>query len=121
MAPIDATEGFLGCLKAENTTHLLDVLAPVDHLTEQELNRLDSEGRIVMTDHRLFVLLNVYFPAGMSDDERMDFKMNFNHAVECRVRDLINQGREVVVVGDVSCFSITIFQSLWVESLQALL
>ncbi|TPX38831.1 hypothetical protein SeLEV6574_g07595 [Synchytrium endobioticum] len=82
---VDAVEGILGCLEPETTSHRLEVLTAVHDLTEQHLLRLDAEGRIVVTDHRLFVLLNIYFPA-----------------VEARVKDLISQGRGVVVAGDVN-------------------
>ncbi|KAJ3197274.1 DNA-(apurinic or apyrimidinic site) lyase 2 [Irineochytrium annulatum] len=65
---------------------------------EKELASLDGEGRCVITDHKLFMLFNIYFPNGT--DDRMEFKLRFHQAIEHRVRDLRRRGREVVLVGD---------------------
>ncbi len=48
--------------------------------TWADLERLDSEGRCVMTDHGAFVLFNVYGPAMSSSEsaeERMAYKLQF--------------------------------------------
>jgi AP endonuclease-2 len=47
---------------------------------QDELERLDSEGRVVITDHGCFVLVNVYGPAITSEEsaeERYAFKLRF--------------------------------------------
>ena len=73
-----------------------------------ELVRLDSEGRVVVTDHDKFILYNVYGPAITSEDsskasERMDFKMQFFNALLQRWKyDAEQLGKTIVVVGDLN-------------------
>lgn len=48
--------------------------------SQEELERLDAEGRVVITDHGAFVLINVYGPAITSEEsaeERYAFKLRF--------------------------------------------
>ena len=48
--------------------------------SQGELETLDSEGRVIMTDHGAFVLVNVYGPAISTEDsaeERYAFKLQF--------------------------------------------
>jgi len=85
---------------------------------------LDAEGRTTVIDVGMFVLINLYvsrlffsFLTGFSsltlscpatfrycpnetNEERLIFKNSFNAMVDRRVRGLIKQGREVIVVGD---------------------
>ncbi|KAF8160011.1 Endonuclease/exonuclease/phosphatase [Crassisporium funariophilum] len=64
---------------------------------------LDSEGRAVVVDLGLFVLINVYCPNdGTGTGEREKYKMNYHRALEARVNGLIKEGREVMVVGDLN-------------------
>ncbi|KAG9004729.1 Class II abasic (AP) endonuclease [Tulasnella sp. 427] len=62
---------------------------------------IDFEGRTLAVDFGLFVLINVYCPAETSDS-RISFKMNFHRLLEKRVRSLIAEGREVILVGDIN-------------------
>ncbi len=62
--------------------------------------RFDNEGRILVTDHGAFVLLNIYFPNGGSGPERLQYKMEFYEAFRAYVQQLRDDGREVVVGGD---------------------
>lgn len=76
------------------------------HYTEDELKELDSEGRIVITDHGNFVLFNIYAPAITSAEtaeNRMEFKMKFFKALQLRWEDfLFRQNKPVIVVGDIN-------------------
>ncbi|KAF9464928.1 Endonuclease/exonuclease/phosphatase [Collybia nuda] len=65
---------------------------------------LDSEGRTVVVDLGLFVLINVYCPNdGNGTEERDKYKSDFHRVLEARVKGLIErEGREVVVVGDLN-------------------
>lgn len=72
----------------------------VSNFTSTQLLELDSEGRIVISDHSLFVLVNVYFPMDASV-ERHEFKLNFHLAVQLRIQGLLELGRQVLLVGDV--------------------
>ena len=62
---------------------------------------LDSEGRGLVLDFGLFVLINVYCPNETSD-ARTSFKMNYHLLLEERVRILMQEGREVIVLGDMN-------------------
>ncbi|WP_246845161.1 exodeoxyribonuclease III [Bdellovibrio sp. NC01] len=64
------------------------------------IDRYDSEGRIVITDHGPFDLYNIYFPNGGSGDERHAFKQEFLKDLNMHLREKLNKGREVIVVGD---------------------
>ncbi|KAG8769008.1 Class II abasic (AP) endonuclease [Ceratobasidium sp. 428] len=66
-----------------------------------DLSDLDSEGRAVVVDFGLFVLINVYCPNETSD-ERLPFKFNFHKMLEERVKILLREGREVIVLGDMN-------------------
>ncbi len=62
-APVSAEEGFSGTCSPLNTTATTYCLEELSlHHDEKELQELDSEGRVIITDHRLFVLLNVRKP-----------------------------------------------------------
>lgn len=70
---------------------------------ELDFKELDSEGRAVLVDLGLFVLINVYCPNdGTGSEDREKFKMNYHQLLETRVRGLIREGREVMVVGDLN-------------------
>ncbi|OBZ66732.1 DNA-(apurinic or apyrimidinic site) lyase 2 [Grifola frondosa] len=63
---------------------------------------LDAEGRALVADFGLFVLINVYCPNETSD-ARLSFKMNYHLMLEERVRKLIEEEhRDVIVVGDMN-------------------
>lgn len=94
-----------------------------------DLRRLDLEGRAVVLDLGLFVLINVYCPHE-TNDERLAFKvsmrlfssmlrrerrradtapppsrprqMNFLKVLEARMKSLVAAGREVMIVGDMN-------------------
>jgi AP endonuclease-2 len=62
---------------------------------------LDDEGRCLILDFGFFVLFNVYFP-NMSNETRMDFKMDYHHCVTKRIEAFLAQGKQVLLVGDIN-------------------
>jgi exonuclease III len=58
-------------------------------LTLEQLAALDAEGRALITDHDVFLLVNLYGPALASEErreERLEYKLNFyNVRVGCRM------------------------------------
>lgn len=62
---------------------------------------LDEEGRSTIVDLGFFVLFNLYCPVGGSEDRR-DFRMAFYACVNERARNLLEQGRNVIIVGDIN-------------------
>ncbi len=68
------------CLTESLCTHV------TCRFSQGELEKLDSEGRVIMTDHGAFVLINVYGPAISTEDsaeERYAFKLQF-YKVRCQ-------------------------------------
>lgn len=73
--------------------------------THTNLSMLDQEGRALMLDFGLFVLINLYCPNETSD-ERLPHKMNFHLLLAERVRKLVEiDQREVIVTGDINICS----------------
>ena len=66
------------------------------------VERFDSEGRTVVADFDDFVFLGIYFPNGKRSPERLRYKMEFYDAFLDYVDNLREQGRNVVVCGDVN-------------------
>ena len=66
------------------------------------VERFDSEGRTVVADFDDFVLLGIYFPNGKRSAERLRYKMEFYDAFLDYVGNLRQDGRNVVVCGDVN-------------------
>ena len=63
---------------------------------------LDIEGRVIVAEYPEFTLMNVYFPNGKKNQDRLDFKMAFydvflNYADKLRASDKI-----IIVCGDVN-------------------
>ena len=42
------------------------------------IDKFDSEGRVLITEHENFLLYNIYFPNGQKDDIRLNYKLNFS-------------------------------------------
>ncbi len=66
------------------------------------VERFDNEGRTVVADFDDFVLLGIYFPNGKRSAERLRYKMEFYDAFLDYVQNLRQEGRSVVVCGDVN-------------------
>jgi exodeoxyribonuclease-3 len=62
--------------------------------------RFDAEGRLLITEHPGFTLLNVYFPSGRRGRERVDFKLEFYDALLSFCQDLRARGHRLIVCGD---------------------
>lgn len=72
-----------------------------DDVSLVDMRDLDSEGRTTIADFGLFVVINLYCP-NQTNDDRLEFKLRFNALIEARVRNLIKQGKQVIVVGDIN-------------------
>lgn len=111
-APIRAEEGLLGVLCPPGSTTSYRDLPDDQHIggylsTEQLLEcgvdalMLDSEGRCVVVEFPAFVLFGLYCPAN-SSGLRDDFRHGFHLALDMRIRNLIKEGKRVVVTGDLN-------------------
>ncbi|KZT25196.1 DNase I-like protein [Neolentinus lepideus HHB14362 ss-1] len=81
--------------------HEMELVPDEQENTPSDLLPLDSEGRALVLDFGLFVLINVYCPNETSD-ARLPFKMNYHLMLQERVAKLISDGREVIVLGDMN-------------------
>ena len=109
--PFASEDGFTGCTYATGSQQAPGVMAPHEELAArfsvEELQELDAEGRVVVTDHGAFVLFNLYGPAITTNDSeaaaaRFDFKLRFYAALQARWDELARRGRAVIVVGDLN-------------------
>ncbi len=66
------------------------------------VERFDVEGRVVVADFDDFVFLGIYFPNGKRSADRLRYKIEFYDAFLSYVDNLRQQGRNVVVCGDVN-------------------
>ena len=64
------------------------------------IRRYDHEGRVVVCDLKDFLLYNIYFPNGAGSEERHHFKQEFLADLNNHLKDVLNSGREIVLVGD---------------------
>ena len=64
------------------------------------VDRYDGEGRMIVTEYPAFTLLNIYFPNGQKDQDRLDYKLEFYDAVLVYCRELVDDGKKVAVCGD---------------------
>ncbi|CDO72073.1 hypothetical protein BN946_scf184962.g16 [Trametes cinnabarina] len=113
--PLKAEEGLSGRLQPQPSLSAEECISPSYPLPEDivaypdekgevptSFDDLDGEGRALVLDFGLFVLINVYCPNETSD-ARLSFKMNYHLMLQERVRKVIEEEhREVVVVGDIN-------------------
>ncbi len=62
----------------------------------------EKEGRVIITKYEEFTLINVYFPNGKKDDERLQFKMDFYQHTLDLLKRLRKAGEKTIVCGDVN-------------------
>jgi exodeoxyribonuclease III len=64
------------------------------------LEDYDNEGRIIIAYYPSFVVLNVYFPNGKKDQERLDYKMGFYDAFLDLCNNLKRKKKRLIMCGD---------------------
>jgi len=64
------------------------------------IEKFDSEGRTLVTEHDDLLLYNVYFPNGKRSQERLDYKMEFYHKFLKHIDKKRKEGHNIVVCGD---------------------
>ena len=60
----------------------------------------DIEGRVLVTEHTGFTLVNAYFPNGRRSQERVAFKLAFYESLLSFCQELRREGSRLVVCGD---------------------
>jgi exodeoxyribonuclease-3 len=62
----------------------------------------DDEGRVLITEHPGFTLVNAYFPSGRRGHERVAYKLDFSEALLGFCLALRAEGRPLIICGDVN-------------------
>lgn len=60
----------------------------------------DNEGRIILAEYPDFTLMNIYFPNGQKDDERLKYKLAFYDATLAFCEAKRKTGKELIICGD---------------------
>jgi exodeoxyribonuclease-3 len=66
------------------------------------LEVFDREGRVLITEHPGFTLVNAYFPSGQRGHDRVAYKIEFYDALLDYCRALRAQGHRLIVCGDLN-------------------
>ena len=64
------------------------------------IDRFDSEGRVLITEHENFLLYNIYFPNGQKDEIRLNYKLDFYDELLPIINEQVDSGSNVIVTGD---------------------
>jgi len=65
-------------------------------------DRFDSEGRLIIADYGDFLFYTGYFPNGGKDLSRVPYKLDFSEAVLQHAEAQREQGRSIIICGDVN-------------------
>nr|XP_033777165.1 DNA-(apurinic or apyrimidinic site) lyase 2 isoform X2 [Geotrypetes seraphini]XP_033777174.1 DNA-(apurinic or apyrimidinic site) lyase 2 isoform X2 [Geotrypetes seraphini]XP_033777182.1 DNA-(apurinic or apyrimidinic site) lyase 2 isoform X2 [Geotrypetes seraphini] len=108
--PLAAEEGLSGLLTSNNGA--IGHYGNTDEFSDEELQALDSEGRAVLTQHKILLsegreetltLINVYCPrADPEKPERKSFKLHFYRLLQARAEAILNAGGHVIILGDIN-------------------
>ncbi|XP_055473871.1 DNA-(apurinic or apyrimidinic site) endonuclease 2 [Psammomys obesus] len=110
VTPVAAEEGLSGVFATLNGS--IGCYGNMDEFTQEELRVLDSEGRALLTQHKIctlegkdktLTLINVYCPhADPGKPERLTFKMRFCRLLQIRAEALLAAGSHVIILGDLN-------------------
>ncbi|MCK5300730.1 MAG: exodeoxyribonuclease III [Thermoplasmatales archaeon] len=73
---------------------------PKNVITNFGIDKFDIEGRIMITEFSNFVLLNIYFPNGKKNQERLNYKLDFYNAFLSYTDNIKIKGKNIIVCGD---------------------
>lgn len=68
-------------------------------VTNMGIERFDREGRVLCLEFESYYLLNIYFPNGQRDDDRLAYKMDF-YAEHLKHVQTLREHKPVIVCGD---------------------
>jgi exodeoxyribonuclease-3 len=67
-----------------------------------KVSEYDSEGRVLVAEYPNFILFNIYFPNGQRGDDRLAYKLGFYDAFMEVFNQYRDQGKNMIVCGDVN-------------------
>ncbi len=73
---------------------------PKNVITNFGIDKFDIEGRIMITEFSNFVLLNIYFPNGKKNQERLNYKLDFYNAFLSYTDNIKIKDKNIIVCGD---------------------
>jgi exodeoxyribonuclease III len=73
---------------------------PLDVLMGLGDSRFDSEGRVIQTMYPGFRLMNIYFPNGQRDQDRLEYKLAFYACLLDLCDSLHKKGEHIIITGD---------------------
>lgn len=62
--------------------------------------RFDCEGRVIIAEYKHLFLLNIYFPNGKRDQQRLQYKLDFYRKLLAFLGELKRKKKTVVICGD---------------------
>lgn len=62
--------------------------------------QFDSEGRVIISRHDAFLMINLYCPSGQRDRGRVEFKLEFYERLSSLCSELLKTGERVILGGD---------------------
>jgi len=71
-------------------------------ITQIGIEEFDSEGRYIEVEYDNFNIINCYFPNSQKEGKRLDYKLRFNKAIQDRCDELVKQGKNVILCGDMN-------------------
>ena len=74
--------------------------SPAQHQAGIGIEKFDNEGRVIISHYDNFSILNVYFPNGQKDDERLNYKLDFYDALFVFAKELEKSQPNIIVCGD---------------------
>ena len=101
---VEGYDSYFACAerKGYSGVAIYTKVPPVQVESSFNVDALANEGRVLLADYGQFVLLNVYFPNGRSSAERLTYKMDFYGAFLEFTDKMVQEGRNVVICGDVN-------------------
>ncbi|MFZ2535169.1 exodeoxyribonuclease III [Methanothrix sp.] len=91
-----------GARKGRDGVALFTKTEPLSLKYSLGLPGFDDEQRAIVADYGDFLLFNVYFPNGKASKERLSYKMRFYDLFLDLMDQLVAEGREIVICGDVN-------------------
>jgi exodeoxyribonuclease-3 len=77
-------------------------IEPIDVSYSFGIERLDTEGRHIITEYPEFTLINSYFPNGKKNKQRLQYKLDYYAEFLVYINKLRNEGKSVIFCGDVN-------------------
>jgi exodeoxyribonuclease III len=75
-------------------------LKPISVKTSLGIPKFDAEGRVLILEFDFFTILNIYFPNGQMNEERLNFKLEFYDAILDFCNNLVAEGKKLIICGD---------------------